>query len=122
METTLLFHDGFELPCFASFPLLESDEGRAALARYYEPYLELARERGIGFVVEAATWRASPSWGARLGYSLDRLAGVNRRAVAFVERIREREEEPGRPFPISAAIGPQGDAYDPEQSLSAGEA
>jgi len=55
METTLLFRDGFELPCFASFPLLDSDEGRAALARYYEPYLAFARGRGIGFVLEAAT-------------------------------------------------------------------
>lgn len=33
METTLLFVDGFELPCFASFPLLEQTDGRAALTR-----------------------------------------------------------------------------------------
>ena len=122
METTLLFHDGFELPCFASFPLLESDDGRAALARYYEPYLALARERGIGFVLEAATWRASPNWGDQLGYSLEALADVNRRAIAFVEEIRDREEEPGRPFPISGAVGPEGDAYDPETRLSVDDA
>jgi S-methylmethionine-dependent homocysteine/selenocysteine methylase len=122
METTLLFHDGFELPCFASFPLLDSDDGRAALARYYEPYLALARDRGIGFVLEAATWRASPGWGRKLGYSLDTLADANRRAIAFVEVIRDREEEPGRPFPISAAVGPEGDAYDPETHLSVDEA
>jgi homocysteine S-methyltransferase len=122
METTLLFHDGFELPCFASFPLLDSDDGRAALVRYYEPYLALARERGIGFVLEAATWRASPNWGAQLGYSLEALADVNRRAIAFVEEIRDREEEPGRPFPISGAVGPEGDAYDPETHLSVHEA
>jgi S-methylmethionine-dependent homocysteine/selenocysteine methylase len=122
METTLLFHDGFELPCFASFPLLESDDGRAALARYYEPYLALARDRGIGFVLEAATWRASPNWGDRLGYSLEALADANRRAIAFVEAIRDREEEPGRPFPISAAVGPEGDAYGPETHLSVDDA
>ena len=34
IETVLLFHEGFELPCFASFPLLEHDRGRAALRRY----------------------------------------------------------------------------------------
>ena len=122
METTLLFHDGFELPCFASFPLLESDDGRAALARYYEPYLAFARGRGIGFVLEAATWRASPNWGDQLGYSLEALADANRRAIAFVEAIRDREEEPGRPFPISAAVGPEGDAYDPETHLSMDDA
>jgi homocysteine S-methyltransferase len=122
METTLLFGDGFELPCFASFPLLEREDGRAALARYYEPYLALARERGIGFVLEAATWRASPGWGAKLGYSLERLEDANRRAIAFVEAIRDREEEPGRPFPISGAVGPEGDAYDPDRHLSVDEA
>jgi S-methylmethionine-dependent homocysteine/selenocysteine methylase len=122
METTLLFHGGFALPCFASFPLLETADGRAALAAYYEPYLALARERRIGFVLESATWRASPAWGAELGYTLERLAGANREAIAFVEAIREREEEPGRPFPISGAVGPQGDAYDPDQPLSVDEA
>jgi homocysteine S-methyltransferase len=122
METTLLYRDGFELPCFASFPLLDSEAGRAALARYYEPYLAFARGRGIGFVLEAATWRASPGWGRQLGYSPDALADLNRRAVGFVEAIRDREEEPGRPFPISAAIGPERDAYDPETHPSVDEA
>ena len=31
METTLIFLDGLDLPCFASFPLLERDDGRAAM-------------------------------------------------------------------------------------------
>jgi S-methylmethionine-dependent homocysteine/selenocysteine methylase len=122
METTLLFLEGFELPCFASFPLLEHAEGRAALGRYFEPYLEVARRHGTGFVLEANTWRANPSWGARLGYSLDDLAEANRRSIRFVEEIREREELPGRPFVISAPIGPEGDAYDPQSHLTVAEA
>jgi len=122
METTLVFLDGFELPCFASFPLLETDEGRAALSRYYEPYLEVARRHGTGFVIEAATWRANPAWGAQLGYSLDALADANRRAVDFVAAIADREEEPGRPFVINVPFGPEGDAYDPACRMSADEA
>jgi S-methylmethionine-dependent homocysteine/selenocysteine methylase len=122
METTLLFVDGFELPCFASFPLLEHDEGRAALTRYFEPYLEVARRHGSGFVLEAHTWRANPSWGAKLGYSLDDLAEANRRSIRFVEEIRRREERPGRPFVISAPVGPEGDAYDPASRMTADEA
>jgi homocysteine S-methyltransferase len=122
METTLLFVDGFDLPCFASFPLLESEEGREALDRYFEPYLETARRHGTGFVLEANTWRANPAWGARLGYSLEDLAEANRRSIAFVEEIREREEAPGRPFVISAPIGPEGDAYSPETRLGVDEA
>jgi len=122
METTLVFLDGFELLCFASFPLLETEEGRAALERYYEPYLEVARRHGTGFVIEAATWRANPAWGEQLGYSLDRLADANRRAVDFVAAIAEREEEPGRPFVINVPFGPEGDAYDPAGRMSASEA
>ena len=84
METTLIFVNGLDLPCFASFPLLESDEGQAAMEGYFEPYLEVARRHGVGFVLEANTWRANPAWGAQLGYSLDDLAEANRRVVRFV--------------------------------------
>ena len=122
LETTLVFIDGFDLPCFASFPLLERDDGRAALTRYFDPYLDVARRHSTGFVLEATTWRANPAWGAQLGYSLDDLAEANRRSIRFLEEIREREEQPGRPFVISAAIGPEGDAYDPENHLTADEA
>ena len=89
---------------------------------YFEPYLDVARRHGVGFVLEANTWRANPSWGAQLGYSLDDLAEANRRAVGFVATIREREEAPGRPIVLSAPIGPEGDAYDPESRLTAEEA
>ena len=122
METTLVFVDGFDLPCFASFPLLERENGRAALTRYYEAYLEIARRHATGFVLEAATWRANPSWGERLGYSRHDLAEANRRSIRFVEEIRHREERPDRPFVISAPIGPEGDAYDPASHLTAAEA
>ena len=48
IETTLIFHDGLELPHFASFMLLESTAGRAALIRYFESYVEVARKHGDG--------------------------------------------------------------------------
>ena len=122
METTLLFLDGIDLPCFATFPLLERADGREAMRRYFAPYFETAQRHGTGFVLEANTWRANPAWGAQLGYSLDDLAEANRRCVAFAEEIRDRAEEPGRPFVISAPLGPEGDAYDPDSHLTTDEA
>jgi homocysteine S-methyltransferase len=113
METTLIFGDGLDLPCFASFPLLERDDGRAAMNAYFEPYLDVARRHGVGFVLEANTWRANPAWGTQLGYSLGDLAEANRRAVRFLAKIREREEAPDRPIVLSAPIGPEGDATTP---------
>lgn len=119
METWLIFHCGIELPCFASFPLLETHDGRAALTEYFEPYLALARERGLGFSLHAPTWRANPAWGAKLGYSLDALADANRRSVAFVDEIRARERIP---VVVCAPIGPGADAYSPDRRMSAAEA
>lgn len=107
IETVLLFHEGLDLPCFASFPLLEQESGRAALRRYFEPFLDTAQDHGLPFVLDTATWRANPDWGAQLGYSLDALAAVNREAVRFAGELAE-----GRPgVTINGSIGPRGDGY-----------
>lgn len=117
METTFIFHDGIDLPEFASFPLLDTEQGVDALRRYYARYASLAREHGAGFVGESPTWRASRDWGARLGYSAEDLDRVNRAAVALLAEVRA--EYAGEPFVISGCIGPQSDAYQPAQQLIA---
>ncbi len=65
LETTLVFHDGMELPYFAAFDLLKDDVGTERLRKYYQMYIDLALEHGLGFVLESATWRASSDWGAK---------------------------------------------------------
>ena len=120
-ETELIFHEGIDLPCFASFPLVEREDGRAALHRYYGPFLDLARRQGLGIVLDAPTWRANRDWGAELGYDAERLADANRAAVAFVEELRTRYGHETAIL-ISGAIGPRGDAYDPEELMTAEEA
>lgn len=119
IETTLIFHEGFELPEFAAVDLLRSEEGTEALRSYYARYAELAGDLGIGFVLESPTWRASPAWAARLGYSARELDRLNRTAIALLEEIRDRYERPKSPFVISGCVGPQGDGYAPEEVLSA---
>src|ERR687895_745799 len=74
LETTLIFHQGIDLPYFAAFTLLEDEAGAEALRRYYEPYLAIARERGTGIVLDSPTWRASRDWAERLGYSPEQQA------------------------------------------------
>ncbi len=69
METTLIFEQGLELPEFASFVLLDDPDGTEALRAYFRPYLELARDRGVGILLDTPTWRANADWGDRLGYS-----------------------------------------------------
>ena len=121
LETELIFHDGIELPAFAAFDLLKDIEGTERLRRYYERYAELARERGLGLVLESPTWRASPRWAREIGYSLEELDQVNRKAIALMEEIHERYAD-GAPIVISGCVGPQDDAYSPSTNLSAADA
>jgi S-methylmethionine-dependent homocysteine/selenocysteine methylase len=118
IETTLIFHRGLDLPEFAAFDLLKDDDGTDALREYYRPYLELARERGAGFVLESPTWRASPAWARRIGYSDPELATMNRRAIELMEELRDRWESEA-PVVISGCVGPEGDGYDPDSFLTA---
>lgn len=111
METTFIFHDGIELPHFASCVLLEAPEGRFHLRNYYERYLAIAHGRGVGFVLDSATWRANPDWGVKLGYDTGRLAAVNRAAIELLVELRDLWQAPTMPCVISGAIGPRGDGY-----------
>jgi homocysteine S-methyltransferase len=114
----LLYDEGIELPHFAAFPLTDSDDGRAAMRRYYTPFLELARDRDVPLVLSAPTWRASPDWGRLLGYEGDDLAAVNRRAVAFLESICDE----GDNVLVEACIGPRSDACRPTVLMDEAEA
>lgn len=111
METTLIFHGGLDLPHFASFTLMATREGRAKLKDYYVPYLSLARQRGVGFILDTPTWRANPDWGLKLGYGPEALNAVNEDSIDLLLELREEFETPLTPCVISGAIGPRGDGY-----------
>ena len=122
LETTLIFHEGLDLPCFASFDLLKDEEGRATLRRYFLPYLEIARRCDAGMILEAPTWRANPEWAAKLGYDAASLADANRRAIELMVELRTAHEQPSMPVVISGNIGPRGDGYRADGRMSAQEA
>ena len=122
IETTLIFHDGFELPHFAAFDLLKDAKGRGALRRYFDAYVSIAAKQGAGFILESATWRASSDWGRKLDYSRDALAHANRQAIAMLEDIRHQYENETSKMVISGCIGPRGDGYDPRDMMSEFEA
>jgi S-methylmethionine-dependent homocysteine/selenocysteine methylase len=117
IETTLIFHEGLDLPFFAAFDLLKNAEGEAALRKYFRTYAALARRTGAGIVLESATWRANPDWGSRLGYSREALAGANRQAIRLLEEIRA-ELGTGTRSVLSGCVGPRGDGYDPGKTMS----
>jgi S-methylmethionine-dependent homocysteine/selenocysteine methylase len=103
IETTLIFHEGLDLPYFAAFDLLRTIKGTDALRRYYARYTEVAAEHGLGFVLESATWRASPDWGRRLGYDARGLQVINRDAVALLRDVRDDTPAGVRAWPEGCA-------------------
>lgn len=101
LETTLIFHDGVDLPDFATFPLLGNAEGRATLLAYFRTVAELAKRFGTGLILESATWRSSSDWeqvdaeteGYPAYYMINcahptHFAPALKDAGAWVERIR----------------------------------
>ena len=118
IETCLIFHEGVDLPYFAAFDLLNQPAGRDLLRDYYGRYAAIAADNGLGFVLETPTWRASPDWGARLGYGERGIVGMNHEAVAMMEELRRTFETPRTPMVISGCIGPRGDAYVPGSTMT----
>jgi homocysteine S-methyltransferase len=122
LETTLVFHDGIDLPCFAAFTLLGDETGRTALRRYFEPYLRLAVDRQVGFILDTATWRANADWGAELGYSLEAVDDMNRASVAFASDLRRAFATDRTPIVINGVVGPRGDGYRVDRRMTVEEA
>ncbi|HEX7052706.1 MAG TPA: homocysteine S-methyltransferase family protein [Burkholderiales bacterium] len=122
LETTLIFHQGIDLPEGAAFHLLRNEEGTAVLRRYYDLYAGIAREQRMGFVLESPTWRANPDWAAKVGYDARSLADANRRAIGLMLEVRAAWERREVPFVVSGNIGPRGDGYFPDRRMSAAEA
>src|SRR4051794_24807250 len=105
LETSLIFHQGIGLPLFAAFPLVEHEQGRAALRTHWEPYVALARDHAIPFVVDTPTWRANPDWMSQLGYAEGGVGEANRAAAQFTTVLAREFEQPT----VNGVVGPRGD-------------
>lgn len=117
IETTLIFHEGVELPYNAAFVLLQHDEGIDRLRAYFERYIPIARRAGTGFLLESPTWRASPDWAERLGMRLAELDALNARAIELMRELRAAHATPAMPMVVSGCVGPRGDGYQPGDAL-----
>lgn len=122
IETTLIFLEGQELPYFAAFHLFNTPDGESALRNYFRIYGELARKYKTGLILETPTWRSNPDWGSLLGYTTDALAEVNKQSVRLLEEIRSEYESESSAIIISGCVGPRGDGYAPDTTMSEIEA
>ncbi len=122
IETTMIFHEGLELPYFAAFPLLDDVKGQEALQRYFHNHCQIAATNKVGFILEAITWRASLDWAKKLGYSKEGLDDMLHKAVEFLVPFRSEYETEDTKMVLSSCIGPRGDGYVPEDQMSINEA
>lgn len=120
LETAMIFLEGLELPQFASFTLLASPEGVAAMRRYFTGFLDQAALLNMGFVLDTATWRASEGWGEVMGLSPADIDRVNREAVIFAQALRDAHGDSA--VILNGVIGPHGDAYRPDSVLGPDQA
>src|SRR3954469_10914597 len=111
LETDLIFHHGVDLPEFAAYPLLRSDDGRALLRSYFGGYAAIAERARAGLRLEAPTWRANPDWGARLGDDATALDAANQMAIDLLHGIAADWRDRVGDIRVVGMVGPRGDGY-----------
>jgi homocysteine S-methyltransferase len=88
---------------------------RAALADLYRGYIEIGRTHRLPMLLTASTWRAQIQNIAAAGWS---HRPVNADNVRLLQDLRAETGDYASSLLIGGLIGPRGDAYRPEQSLS----
>jgi homocysteine S-methyltransferase len=121
LETWLVFQRGIDLPSFAAYPLAGTSTGRALLTEYLRHYTAIAASVGAAIELDAPTWRATPSWAAVLGHDLETLGGLIDQCVDVVQQVRA-EWRGDQPFLVGGLVGPRGDGYRVDTSMTPDEA
>ena len=122
LETTLVFKHGVDLPAFAAFDMLRRDGGDQVIRNYFAPYIQLAKDNQVGFILESPTWRASRDWGRQIGYDSTALDRMNRQSIELLTQLRQQHETASTPMVISGCIGPRSDGYTVTDKMTANQA
>lgn len=121
-ETEIMYKYGFELPQFAMFPLLDNPEAVSKLREMYRSYLDVVAKHGMCALIGGLDYRASPDWGDLLGYSPEGLSEANHKSIAFLREVADEYVSDIPEILIQGLIGPRGDAYERNESITENEA
>lgn len=121
-ETELMYKHGHDLPEFALYPMLDDPAAVSDLTDMYRRYLTVAAEHGFVPLMGGLDYRASPDWGAKLGYSLPQLAEFQLRSLDFLCSVAEPFRADLPEVLVAGVVGPRGDAYGHEHTMDADEA
>jgi len=118
-ETEIMYRFGHALPEFAMFPLLDQPQAVEDMTAMYQRYLDVAVAAGVPVMMGGLDYRASPDWGAKLGYSPEALASMQRRCIDFLRTVAEPFRTRIPEVLISGVAGPCGDAYSLNATITA---
>ena len=118
-ETEIMYRHGFDLPEFSMLPLLDNPKAVSAIRAVLSQQLDVAAEFGLSFLLTGLDYRASPDWGAKLGYSASALADANIAAIALLRDIAKGYKGQIPRLLIGGILGPRGDAYSLNEQITA---
>ena len=121
-ETEVMYKYGFELPEFAMFPLLDNPDAVATMRQMYRSYLDVVAKHGVCALMGGLDYRASPDWGKLLGYSAEALCEANLACIDFLNELATEYRSDIPEILIQGLIGPRGDAYEQNKTISENEA
>ena len=122
VETEVMYKWGYELPEFAMFTLLDNPEADEVIRNMYRRYFDVAAEHDTALLLNGHDYRASPDWGAKLGYSPEGLREIQQRVIRFLDELRTEYADRVSDVYIAACIGPRGDAYGSGGDITADQA
>lgn len=121
IETEIMYRWGHELPHFAMYPLLDKPAAMADIRCMYRRYLDVASRYRMCALMGGLDYRASPDWGGLLGYSAQSLAEANLQSIAFLRELADEYAEDIPGALIQGFVGPRGDAYELNNTITADE-
>ena len=122
IETTLIFHDGLELPYFAAFDLLKDAAAARRCAATTRATPRSRARRASASSSRARPGARAPTGANKLGYSRRRSPTPTATSIALMRELRAEYETARSPMVVSGCVGPRGDGYDPGQVMSPDEA
>jgi S-methylmethionine-dependent homocysteine/selenocysteine methylase len=122
MVTRIMFETDIPLPPYVQVAgLVRDPAGGPVLRRIYESYVAATRSFDLPVIIGTPTFRASLNFVGQAGLGrAEAVRCLNADAAAMHLEIRAQADH--RPIYIAGVIGSSGDAYRPEESLSAKEA
>ncbi len=122
VETEAMYRHGHALREFAMFELMDSRDAVRDLKDMYSRYLDVAAKHGFAVLMSGFDYRASPDWGAKLGYSAEGLRELQHKCIDFLRDVARPYAGDLPRVAVAGIVGPRGDAYALNHDITADEA